>query len=79
MKIFKLIIVLSLCFTNCQTNKENKSTTTEKIGKGGLPVRPNILWLVAEDMGAYIPPFGDTTVATPNLSKLASEGVIYPY
>ena len=32
-----------------------------------LPKRPNILWLVTEDMGAYIPPFGDHTVATPNL------------
>ncbi|MDC1364819.1 sulfatase, partial [Algibacter sp.] len=43
-----------------------------------LPKRPNILWLVTEDMGPYIPPFGDMTVATPNLSKLASEGVVYP-
>ncbi|WP_288956463.1 sulfatase [uncultured Polaribacter sp.] len=39
---------------------------------------PNILWLVTEDMGAYIPPFGDNTVKTPNLSRLAKEGVIYP-
>jgi len=29
-------------------------------------------------MGAYIPPFGDSTVQTPNLSRLAKEGVIYP-
>ncbi|XLE34748.1 sulfatase [Tamlana fucoidanivorans] len=43
-----------------------------------LPERPNILWLVTEDMGAYISPFGDSTVVTPNLSKLANEGVIYP-
>ena len=38
---------------------------------------PNILWLIAEDMGPYIPPFGDSTIATPNLSRLASEGVRY--
>lgn len=38
----------------------------------------NILWLVCEDMGAYIPPFGDSTIQTPNLSRLASEGVLYP-
>lgn len=38
----------------------------------------NILWLVTEDMGAYIPPFGDKTVQTPNLSRLAKEGVVYP-
>jgi len=38
----------------------------------------NILWLVTEDMGPYIPPFGDSTIATPNLSRLAAEGVVYP-
>ncbi|WP_244526803.1 sulfatase-like hydrolase/transferase [Pseudozobellia thermophila] len=39
--------------------------------------RPNILWLVTEDMGPYIPPFGDSTIVTPNLSRLAAEGVVY--
>jgi len=37
--------------------------------------RYNVLWLVCEDMGKWIPPFGDMTVATPNLSRLASEGI----
>ncbi|MDP5231277.1 MAG: sulfatase, partial [Cellulophaga sp.] len=40
--------------------------------------RPNILWLVTEDMGSYIPSFGDSTIVTPNLSRLAREGVVYP-
>ena len=39
--------------------------------------RPNIVWLVAEDLGLYIPPFGDSTISTPNLSRLAKEGVCY--
>ena len=39
--------------------------------------RPNIVWLVAEDLGLYIPPFGDSTIVTPNLSRLADEGVRY--
>lgn len=38
----------------------------------------NILWLVTEDMGKYIAPFGDSTIVTPNLSRLAAEGVVYP-
>jgi len=38
---------------------------------------PNILWLVAEDLGPYIPPFGDSTIQTPHLSRLAEEGVRY--
>ncbi|MDA9902167.1 sulfatase-like hydrolase/transferase [Gammaproteobacteria bacterium] len=37
--------------------------------------RLNIVWLVAEDLSAIIPPFGDMTVMTPNLSRLAAEGI----
>lgn len=40
--------------------------------------RPNILWIVAEDLGPYISAFGDSTVATPNLDRLAAEGIRYP-
>ncbi|MRI02410.1 sulfatase-like hydrolase/transferase [Kriegella sp. EG-1] len=43
-----------------------------------LQERLNILWLVTEDMGSYIPSFGDSTIVTPNLSRLAKEGVVYP-
>ena len=78
MKSFKILIILCLCFTSCQTKKEKQAQNQEATSKLKLPERPNILWLVTEDMGAYIPPFGDTTVATPNLSKLAKQGVIYP-
>lgn len=40
--------------------------------------RPNILWLVAEDLSPVIPPFGDSTILTPALSRLAAEGICYP-
>lgn len=43
-----------------------------------LPARLNILWLVAEDIGPLLPMFGDSTVETPNLSRLAARGVRYP-
>lgn len=39
--------------------------------------QPNILWLVAEDMSPYLASFGDSTVSTPNLDRLAAEGVRY--
>ncbi|GLR17257.1 hypothetical protein GCM10007940_18720 [Portibacter lacus] len=42
-----------------------------------LPEKPNILWLVTEDMGPYLPSFGDSTIQTPNLSRLAAEGVLF--
>ena len=41
------------------------------------PTRPNILWLVAEDLSPYLPPFGDSTIRAPNLERLAREGVRY--
>ncbi|MEM7110704.1 MAG: sulfatase-like hydrolase/transferase, partial [Bacteroidota bacterium] len=39
--------------------------------------RYNILWLVTEDLGMYIPPVGDSTIQTPNLSRLAREGIVF--
>ena len=41
------------------------------------PGPPNILWLVAEDLSPIIPPYGDHTVETPNLSRLAADGIRY--
>ena len=38
---------------------------------------PNIVWLVAEDLSPVIPSFGDSTIVTPNISRLAAEGVRY--
>jgi arylsulfatase A-like enzyme len=69
-----IISLLSIIFLigSCQNKTNDKKVS-------GSPNRPNILWLVTEDMGAYIPPFGDSTIQTPNLSRLAKEGVIYPH
>lgn len=39
------------------------------------PAGPNILWLIAEDMGPELACFGNPDVRTPNLDRLASEGV----
>jgi len=41
------------------------------------PDRPNILWLVAEDFGQHLGCFGTKEVWTPNLDRLAGEGVLY--
>jgi arylsulfatase A-like enzyme len=65
-----LALTLSQCsyLTPIQADHQNGPT---------LPKMPNILWLVAEDLSAIIPPFGDNTVATPNLTRLANEGIRY--
>ncbi|WP_418263686.1 sulfatase [Flavobacterium faecale] len=69
------IFVGLIMLTGCS---QQKSITKAEDKTIKLPQRPNILWLVTEDLGAYIPPFGDNTIKTPNLSRLANEGVIYP-
>lgn len=78
MKITKLIIVAILLFLGCQSKEKSSRDKLNEEVDLEFPKQPNILWLVTEDMGPYIPPFGDSTVATPNLSRLAEEGVIYP-
>ena len=42
-----------------------------------VDLKPNIIWLVAEDLSPYLPSFGDSTIVTPNLDRLAEEGVRY--
>ncbi|MGK0351776.1 MAG: arylsulfatase A-like enzyme [Planctomycetota bacterium] len=39
--------------------------------------RPNIVWLVAEDMSPWLGCYGDTTVPTPNCDRLARQGIRY--
>jgi arylsulfatase A len=39
--------------------------------------RPNIVWLTVEDMSPWISCYGDATVPTPHLDRLAREGVVY--
>ncbi|WP_114778560.1 sulfatase-like hydrolase/transferase [Botryobacter ruber] len=39
--------------------------------------RPNILWIVSEDNSPLLGCYGDKFATTPNLDKLAKEGVLY--
>ncbi len=41
------------------------------------PPRPNILWLSCEDISPHIGCFGDPHAITPNIDRLATEGVRY--
>lgn len=42
-----------------------------------VPARPNILWLIAEDLGPHLGCYGTKEVATPHLDQLARKGVRY--
>src|SRR5688572_2409400 len=39
--------------------------------------RPNILWISCEDLSPHFSFYGDSTISTPYLDRLASEGVVY--
>jgi len=41
------------------------------------PGRPNILWITCEDMSPHLGSYGDSLVKTPNLDRLAMDGIRY--
>ncbi|GAA4280779.1 sulfatase-like hydrolase/transferase [Gaetbulibacter aestuarii] len=63
------ILVMSL-LVGCQ-EKIQKSENKEQVEK------PNILWIVCEDISPTLSFYGDSTAKTPNLDKLAKESVVY--
>lgn len=73
-----LVATAILLFAACQNKTLNSEPEALDYASLNISEKPNILWLVTEDMGPYIPPFGDSTIQTPNLSRLANEGVVYP-
>ena len=80
-RFFKyLTISILLCFVQVGCRDRTMSGLVDKSTETTpqLPESPNILWLVTEDMGPYLPSFGDSTIVTPNLSRLAHEGIVYP-
>ena len=76
MKYLSLLFFLFACFAcSDSTNLEagNEPITEQVAWKADF--RPNIVWIVTEDLSPIIPPFGDSTIQTPNLSRLAAEGI----
>lgn len=50
---------------------------TQAKPKTDVSYKPNILWIVAEDMSEHWSCYGETTIQTPNIDKLASEGELF--
>lgn len=74
-----VLALLIVCGTACgpPPDAPSQSGLPDGYPDLGLSFRPNILWLVAEDMSPYLASFGDSTVETPHLDRLAREGVRY--
>ncbi len=71
--LFPILAILLGCTTQ---NEADKQVPPEIINPT-LNFRPNIIWLVAEDQSPNIPAFGDSTIVTPTLDRLAAEGICY--
>ena len=69
-------VVVVLLLSACTTETDRHEETARDFA---LDFQPNIVWLVAEDLSPIIPPFGDSTITTPTLSRLADEGVRYTH
>ncbi len=74
-------LVVLLLTTSCQPSQQSTTTDAQPEGREEikLPEKPNIVWIVTEDLGPYIPDFGDPTIETPTLSRLAAEGICYDH
>jgi len=56
------------------------SPKTEAVATDTLPPeRPNILWISAEDLSPRMAAYGDSTISTPNLDRLANEGIVFEH
>ncbi|OHX63917.1 sulfatase family protein [Flammeovirga pacifica] len=70
----KLFYLSILFFTilSCNTLKNDKTSSANNTQD-----RPNIIWLVAEDLSQRWACYGDSLAYTPNINKLANGGVVY--
>ncbi len=48
-------------------------------GSAAAAELPNILWLTCEDTGPQLGCYGDAYAETPNLDRLAAQGMLYRY
>jgi arylsulfatase A-like enzyme len=50
--------------------------TANSLAMGNKPFKqPNIIWIFAEDASAHLSCYGETAIKTPNLDKLAKQGI----
>jgi arylsulfatase A-like enzyme len=53
--------------------------TVAAAAEPGSPARPNILFLVADDLATRLGCYGDPAAITPNLDRLAASGVVFTH
>ena len=53
------------------------SCSAAAVASGNSPEQPNILWISVEDIGPVLGCYGQEGVKTPNIDRLAAEGIRY--
>jgi len=66
-----LVFIAAILLSGCSNGNSAGS------GIKGLDFKPNILWVVCEDMSPHLGCYGDDLARTPNLDQMAAEGVRY--
>lgn len=69
--LLSFVLFLLPAPTNGQTDAKRTSSSEAN--------RPNILWLIAEDMGPELGAYGQTNVRTPHLDSLAARGMLFTH
>lgn len=72
-----LLLILGLVLTSQTACNSVVKDTQDETPTSNADARPNILWIVAEDLSPFLPSWGDSTVETPHISRLVAEGVKY--
>jgi arylsulfatase A-like enzyme len=70
-KNIPFLLILLCALSACRNSDSVATQNPQSSGK------PNILWIVAEDISPYLAAYGDSTAKTPNIDRLVREGVRY--
>lgn len=72
-QFIKFLILNLIVFVWTSSYSQDSHTPTLESLKG----KPNILWVYVEDTNPWMSCYGDEVIKTPNIDKLASEGVMF--
>ena len=72
-KLCLAIMVFAMCLTSCKQKQENTIAEAMAVNK-----QPNIIYILADDLGyGDLSCYGQTKFSTPNIDKLATQGMLF--
>lgn len=69
--LFIVFLVFSVVYVNCQTSK------TLSANKKATQAKPNVLFIVVDDLRSELGCYGNKMVKSPNIDKIAQQGVVF--